>query len=265
MVLLGCLVEAMHANYHGSYSSIQNRSSSIRVAHCMTGTPRTLYKEEVYTAYRHQVLDVLPGDLFVVLEHINKTEMIHGTRVRADNAIRYKSALKYLSPRIVEWISIGDSLGSIETRSGYAKWKRCFDHIQRTERINGMKYDFIVRTRPDLYFAKALPKPSKLPKDKILINPYYECVNDIPSGYDRKWAKNLDLCDLTNYGVSDLFAIVPRALAYPYMCVAYITDLPLAICGERAHQAECAIKATLHKANVTYEFWPFVVKIKHVS
>ncbi|CAF4276079.1 unnamed protein product, partial [Adineta steineri] len=91
------------------------------------------------------------------------------------------------------------------TRSGYAKWQRCLEHIEQAERQDGIRYDFIVRTRPDLYFAKAMPSPKKLPRDTILINPYYECLN---------------------YGISDLFAIIPRALADPYMRVAYIPNLP---------------------------------------
>jgi hypothetical protein len=228
----------------------------------MTGVPRSLYKEEVYVAYRRQALNVLPGDLFAVLQLTDKTETIHGSVVITSyRPEKYRSALKYLSPRKIEWIPVDDHMGAKEDRTGYAKWQRCLELIEEAEKQNGAKYDYIVRSRPDLYFAKDLPTLDLLPNDRILVNPYYECLNDIPSGYNQIWSENETLCNMKDYGISDLFAIIPRALANPYMRVAYIPDLPLGVCGFRASHPECAIKATLYKANITFEFWPFVVKI----
>lgn len=242
-------------------TNIQNRLSKVRIAHCMVGAPRTLYREEVYAAYRRQALDILPGDLFVVLQLMNKTENIHGTLITSHGPDKYITALKYLSPRKVEWIPADDHLGAQEDRSGYGKWQRCLQHIEEAEKQNELKYDYIVRSRPDLYFAKDLPTSDLLPNDRILINPYYECLNDIPPGYNQTWSNIGFLCNANNFAISDLFAIVPRALANPYMCVGYTLNLPLQVCGTSASHPECAIKAALHKANIKYEFWPFVVKI----
>ncbi|CAF3816251.1 unnamed protein product [Rotaria sp. Silwood1] len=231
----------------------------------MTGAPNTLYKEEVYTAYKREVLDILVGDLFVVLELQKNTEDSHRSMTKYNPQDKYSVAFDYLSPYKIEWIPSEDHLGAIDDRLGYSKWKRCLDHIEKAEKNNDMKYKFIVRTRPDLYFAKPLPSPEKLPNDRILINPYYECLYDIPSGYNESWTKNLTLCSLHDRGLSHLFAIVPRDLADRYMRVGYTANLPLQVCGGRAMDPECLIKAMLIKANVTFEMWPFIVKILHSS
>ncbi|CAF3925232.1 unnamed protein product [Rotaria sp. Silwood1] len=227
----------------------------------MTGTPRTLYKEEVYTTYKRQALDILRGDLFVVLECGNDTEFIHGSRIEYHSKEDYSAALKYLSPRKLEWVPPGEHFGAVDDRVGYAKWKRCLEHIEKAEEQNGIKYDFIVRSRPDLYFVKPLPSSDKLPNDRILINPYYECLENIPSGYNYTWGTNLTLCDEKNLGLSDLFAIVPRALADYYMGIGYATNAPVGMCGQSRYQAECLIKAVLVKEKVKVEIWPFIVKI----
>ncbi|CAF1025081.1 unnamed protein product [Adineta steineri] len=232
-----------------------------RIAHCMTGAPRTLYKEELYVAYRRQALDQLPGDLFVILQLMDKTENVHGASITNSGPKGYIAALKYLSPRKVEWIPINDRLRAADDHAGYAKWQRCLEHIEQAEKQDGIKYDFIVRTRPDLYFAKDLPTADLLPKNRILISPYYECLQDIPSGYNQTWPDLQAPCDKNNQGLSDLFAIMPRTLADPYMRVAYIQNLPKHVCGSQSHYAECRIRATLYKANMTYEIWPFIIKI----
>ncbi|CAF5124151.1 unnamed protein product, partial [Rotaria sp. Silwood1] len=144
----------------------------------------------------------------------------------------------HLSPRKLEWIPVGEHFGAIDDRVGYSKWQRCLEHIEKAEEQNGIKYNFIIRSRPDLYFAKALPSPDKLPNDRILINPYYECVHDIPSGYNDSWGTNLTFCDGKNHGLSDIFAIVPRALADNYMRIGYATNAPLDVCGIRAGHPE---------------------------
>ncbi|CAF3961275.1 unnamed protein product [Rotaria sp. Silwood1] len=219
-----------------SYPDCRHRSINVtkvqrkHIAHCMTGTPRTLYKEEVYTTYKRQVLDILVGDLFVVLESQKDSEFIHGTSIEYHSQEDYSTALKYLSPRKLEWVPPGEHFGAVDDHVGYAKWQRCLEHIEKTEKQNGIKYDFIVRSRPELYFAKALPPPDKLPNDRILMNPYYECLEDIPSGYNYSWGTNLTLCDENNHGLSDLFAIIPRALANYYMRIGYATKAPVHIC-----------------------------------
>jgi hypothetical protein len=192
---------------------------------------------------------------------MNKTETVHGTVIKCSPPERYTTALKFLSPRKVEWIPINDRLLAIDDRSGYAKWQRCLEHIEEAEKKDGIRYDYIVRSRPDLFFAKDLPTPNLLPNDRILINPYYECAQDIPSGYNQTWSDHQAPCDNKNYGISDLFAIIPRKLANPYMGIANAPNLPRHVCGHRASHPECAIRAALYKANITFELWPFVVKI----
>ncbi|CAF3008007.1 unnamed protein product [Rotaria sp. Silwood2] len=246
---------------HRHHSINVTKVRSVHIAHCMTGTPRTLYKEEVYTTYKRQALDILGGDLFVVLECGNDTEFIHGSRIEYHSQEDYSAALKYLSPRKLEWVPLGEHFGAVDDRAGYAKWKRCLKHIENAEEQNGIKYDFIVRSRPDLYFVKSLPSPDKLPNDSILINPYYECLEDIPSGYNYTWGTNLTLCDEKNHGLSDIFAIVPRALADYYMGIGYATFAPVGVCGQARYEPECLIKAVLVKEKVKVEMWPFIVKI----
>jgi hypothetical protein len=243
------------------YHKTKTESQKVLIAHCMAGAPRTLYKEEVYVAYGRQTLNILPGDLFIVFQLFNKSEVIHGTTIAALPPDKYNAAIKYLSPRRIEWISSDNHLGAIEDRTGYSRWQRCLELIEQTEKENGVKYDFIVRSRPDLYFAKDLPTSNLLPKDRILINPYYECLHDIPSGYNQTWTHIGYLCDAKEYGISDIFAIIPRALADPYMRAGYIPNLPRHVCGSRSDHPECAIKAALFKANITFEVWPFVVKL----
>ncbi|CAF0860704.1 unnamed protein product [Adineta ricciae] len=227
----------------------------------MTGVPRTLYKEEVYVSYRRQALNILPGDLFLILQRMKTTEVSHGVTINAYADDQYQTAINYLSPKKLEWISINDTLGAVNDAFGYAKWKRCLDYIETVEKANRFRYDFIVRTRPDLIIPKDLPTVNLLPHDRILINPYYECSEDIPSGYTQTWSDHQAPCDNKNYGLSDMFAIIPRSLADPYMNVAYTQNLPRHICGSRASHSECAIRAVLVKANITFELWPFIVKI----
>ncbi|UJR11921.1 hypothetical protein I4U23_016099 [Adineta vaga] len=213
----------------------------------MTGIPRTLYKEEVYVAYRRQALNNLPGDLFLILQLTDKIEDVHGTTVNTSQPERYEKAIKYLSPRKLEWIAIDDHLGAIEDISGNAKWKRCLDHIEQAEKENGFQYDFIVRTRPDIFIAKDLPTEDLLPQDRVLINPYYEYIEPP--------------CKKKDYGLPDLFAILPRKLADPYLRVAFTPNLPRHVCGAGYSHQECPIRAVLYKYNITFELWPFIVKI----
>ncbi|UJR11920.1 hypothetical protein I4U23_016098 [Adineta vaga] len=228
----------------------------------MTGIPRTLYKEEVYVAYRRQALNNLPGDLFLILQLPDKAEKVHGVEITVNHRDSYESAIKYLSPKRLQWIPISDNIGVKDDITGYAKWKRCLDHIEQAEKENGFQYDFIVRTRPDIFIAKDLPTEDLLPHDRVLINPYYECLlDDIPPGYTKKWSDHQSPCDNKNYGLSDFFTILPRKFANIFLNISYIPDLPRHICGSRSSHPECGVRAILFKYNITFELWPFVVKI----
>ncbi|CAF1023587.1 unnamed protein product [Adineta ricciae] len=262
-LLLLSLVVSSGLIYHKRfYTNRKIQAKHYRVAHCVTGIPRTFYKEEIYIAYRRQALNHLPGDVFLILQLSNKTEDVQRTTTNKNERELYKSAIAYLSPRKIEWISIGNHLGAVEDTGGMAKWKRCLDHIEQTEKENHFQYDFIVRTRPDIFIAKDLPTADLLPRDRILINPYYECLHeDILSGYTQKWSDVEPPCNKKNYGLSDLFAILPRKLADPYLNIAFTPNLPHHICGAASVRAECSIRAALYKANITFELWPFVVRI----
>ncbi|CAF1504557.1 unnamed protein product [Adineta steineri] len=266
IILFILFILTLFLHKHVLYSWINNNAttrSGYRTAHCMTGIPRTLYKEELYVAYRRQAPNKLPGDLFVILELMNKTDTIHGVTITDNQPKKYTAALKYLTPRKIEWIPSNNRLGALHDEHGYAKWQRCLEHIEQAEKQDGIKYDFIVRTRPDLYIAKDLPTVDLLPKNRILINPYYEFFQDMPSGYNHTWPDLQAPVNKTDFGISSLFAIIPRSLADSYMRVAYTPNLPRHICGSRAKDGDCAIRAALYKANITFELWPFVIRIMY--
>ncbi|UJR34221.1 hypothetical protein I4U23_021627 [Adineta vaga] len=57
------------------------RIQNCRTGHCITGALRTFYKEEVYVPYHRQVLNNLPGDLFLILQGYDKYDCIVRTRL----------------------------------------------------------------------------------------------------------------------------------------------------------------------------------------
>ena len=136
LFLLSLVILSGLIYYQRFYTNRNSQVKRYRVAHCVTGIPRTFYKEEVYVAYRRQALNHLPGDVFLILQLSNKTEDVQRTTTKKNERELYKHAITYLSPRKIEWIPMGDHLGAIEDIGGTAKWKRCLDHIEQVEKEN---------------------------------------------------------------------------------------------------------------------------------
>ncbi|CAF0964755.1 unnamed protein product [Didymodactylos carnosus] len=180
MIILYMLVNSQYIvllRHHLDIRQLIKRSPLI--AHCLTGRPRTLHYDEVFQIYKKVVLDNVPGDLFAVLE-IGQVDDFPGIPLGTNDTV-YKRALTTINPKLTKWLNVTDNATALNDPGGYGKWKICMTMIEEEEKMRAMKYEFIVRTRPDLMIIKELPPVEKWPTDRVLVNPYYECLKDLPA------------------------------------------------------------------------------------
>ncbi|CAF1194846.1 unnamed protein product [Didymodactylos carnosus] len=178
----------------------------------MTGEPRTLYYDEVFQTYKKVVLDNFPGDVLAVLQ-MGGSDKLHGIEVLKPDETTYKRALATINPIRIRWLNPTSWLNPLKWTNnlnmrydpgGYKKWKICMTMIEEEEKRRGMKYEFVVRTRPDLMIVKELPPLERWPTDRVLVSPYYECLQDLPPSYgeaDEKFRKIDAFCGVKDYGL----------------------------------------------------------------
>jgi hypothetical protein len=241
----------------------------------MVGSARTLHRREVARNLELNLLKPLRE------HHWTKLFMVMDLRVHWQgidlpslHTSDYDISLKQLNPDEVEW---GDgpfaknlqNHHNKDPRCGYDKFATCLDMVLEYEKKNDIKFDWIVKSRPDLLVLAPLPPVALWPVNKIWVNPYYEYTNDAESLSNL----NIDLLPYKirtsahpdaeqHFGISDIVAIVPRSLGNVYFYDILRSDLPNEVCGVRRNDCECRIKSALVQGKVQYEFAPIIVRLR---
>jgi len=240
----------------------------VRIAHCFVGGARTLYLPETYQLYAKQVLHPIQAqhDIFMVMD---LEQGLKGAKTIQMNRTHYDRALAYLKPIRVVWVEDAPPFsGEFDPSDFYYKWSVCAKLFETVELLNGTRYDYVIKTRPDLIVLRELPPMNKWPQDKVWINPYYEYAGDIPEELElttelfRTTSTN-GYSDPNEMPISDIFGIVPRKYASIYFNVVRNDEhICRRFCGNREGMLECRLKTSLGLANVSYEIAPVVVKIR---
>ena len=117
--------------------------------------------------------------------------------------------------------------------------------------------------------------------DVVGLPPYWECAGNLAEQLsstafhnvtDKAWTRGAWCEDAatarsnrSQYGVNDLFAVLPRQYASAYLSTAahhWNDSTKLVTCGQRYGHCECNIKVSLATQDVPYEAWPILVKIR---
>ena len=189
-----------------------------RVAVCLSGSPRTFVRQHVHRSIANHLIRGLKAqvDVFAVMQlgdiEPKNDSAVGGHANRIDSSRRLvASALARLAPRAVvleegngsNEMAYGLSVNSACHPRGYmgettnqllrsvaqpAAWRTCFELMERAERTDGSLYDWVVRTRPDIFWF--YPHPPV-------------CVLDPQTIYAHFWV--------------DFHFVLPRRVAEPIM------------------------------------------------
>lgn len=150
-------------------------SSAGRVAVCMAGQVRTLVHPAVWHALRDRVLERGEHDLFAVLGtgSSKRAELPRDVRAetgawpdRAPDSCALEVALGQLQPKAVRFVLSeprqspchdGARQSKVAWASlQFAKWAACVGLVRRHEQQHGVQYDWLFKTRPDVYWREPL-------------------------------------------------------------------------------------------------------------
>ena len=257
-----------------------------RVAHCFMGHARTMWFPEIAEYYRRNVLspmDDAEHDLFLIAGY--EPSSSHGRELESWSKDKYSRALAELAFKRVVWLNEAHNYSLPEHDCPYGYWSICDSLVREHEREGGFSYRHVIRTRPDTLVLSRFPRASELPMDVVGLPPYWECAGNMgeklsDSGSssafhtvsDKGWARGAWCEDAdtarsnrSQYGLNDLFAVLPRPYASVYLNTAahrWNESMREASCGRRHNDCECNIKVSLSAYRVLYEAWPIFVKIR---
>ena len=212
------------------------------VAVCISGQARSLKLPEVWQSQRDRLLGAMHRDgwvvdVFIVLDKPPAASILTALH---DGSSTY--ALRNLS---YMHVGTGWRLGTSGTLNQYARFERCADRIRSHEATHSMRYEWVIRSRPDLLFYAELSSLHTL--DRTGIHSRRRCLGAVSTpvreehvaasfrhGLARQWA--LQQCDgspgdtsrscnctLPSCGapdcvrVDDTFAVLPRNIAEVYL------------------------------------------------
>lgn len=147
-----------------------------RIAVCLAGQVRTLVHPSVSHSLWTRVLDRGRHDLFAVLgtgtrkqSHLSQSAMVHANAWpdRAPHACELEVVLEGLRPVAVAFELIEERISPCHTTDkrqadlAYAslqfrKWARCISLVKQHEQRASLLYDFVFKTRPDIYWRENL-------------------------------------------------------------------------------------------------------------
>ena len=173
-----------------------------RVALCLTGSPRSFVRPHVYSAFKSHLiggLDASTTDVFVVtrLEDADrKVQEVHNHSRQDATREQLVRALAPLRPRAVSLDSGNPSQRVYGVRynercshnsSGFigfsrdhimrsvaqpASWTACMGMVEAAERMDRRRYDWVIKSRSDLFWYAAHPHVCSLTRGYIHTNMY---------------------------------------------------------------------------------------------
>jgi len=169
---------------------VREAGQRTRVAVCLTGHPRSFVRRHVHTSIQRQLLGGLRGhgaqvDVFAVLGLVDAPSKPNSawrfSRMDSGEKETWR-AIGHLRPRSVlrvplDWgpaqvnqrcgnAQMANGLGkAVSPQSWYARrlvpqiaaWATCHEEVQRAEHHDGVPYDFVVRSRPDVWWHAPHP------------------------------------------------------------------------------------------------------------
>ncbi|KAJ1623123.1 hypothetical protein T492DRAFT_305550 [Pavlovales sp. CCMP2436] len=144
--------------------------SSGRIAVCAVGATRTLADPAAYGTLKHNVIDHNGADLFLHLMHGEQVSIRGGNYVASREQM--SAALSYLRPvatRVqtvenapcefnVSRIKPGNDMYTSDRVLGMLgllfKYESCARMVLHHEKVAGIRYDFLVKTRPDIVYCE---------------------------------------------------------------------------------------------------------------
>jgi len=248
-----------------------DRGQPRRIAHCITGAVRTLTEERVYMSIKDNLIEALGGsaDVFFFLEN-------------GDTSPRGGFA----GPLPVEDIlAVTDYLGAVKVEfqeddlvflrcqkagrlpgrtvsspwtAQLLKWRRCFDMIQEHEYRHNMRYDWIVKSRPDMRYE--YPVKQDWDAGKVYVGGIYcpDCLVALPRThlYDVATLDNAACSSPSRLPAwSKLMELAGKAAFDPDTKEPTPTVLSDLIDTSQGVNGQILLFAHLHSRNVTVEIW----------
>jgi len=244
---------------------IQKQSSSVNIALCMVGDIRSMVRADVQKNLHRAIYEPLQGARVDTFVHIGDN------LIKGNAAIRAKqvnvSLLKFgdLPPKSISVLTVVPRAGAILDASttcqtaGYAQTVRlraCIHDMLAFERSEAIRYDFVIRTRPDLEYFESLP-PTKC-WENLKPNIIWDMDTRFSAGLDKHNAHVVRPIEQVDF-VGDWFTIVPRNLAIDVFssiaddfekCIPLRAPQAEKVCGEDNHRwnwSECRFKHAYHK------------------
>lgn len=189
-----------------------------RVAVCVTGHVRTYAK--VHKSMREMAFYHLSAEVyfFAVIAKGNDVRTKYKSSLSDVDIDEGVKLLQELKPSYFEWYSEYDhnvtagfcGLGRerhLAVSRWYHTWKKleiCHRNIERFETQNKMRFDFIFRVRPDVFFFIPIPKISYFPTNKVYV----------PCG----------IVGCVSPCLNDHLAFVPREFSFAYFTIVSILE-----------------------------------------
>lgn len=247
------------------------RGQPRRIAHCITGAVRTLTEERVYMSIKDNLIGALGGsaDVFFFLE--NGDTSPRGGFAGPLPVDRIMAVTDYLGAVKVEFQE--DDLvflrcqkaGKIPGRTYNSpwtaqllKWRRCFDMIQEHEYRQNMRYDWIVKSRPDMRYE--YPVRQDWDASKVYVGGIHcpDCLIALPRThlYDVATTDNAACSAPSRLPAwSKLMELAGKAAFDPDTKVPTPTVFDDHIDTSRGINGQVQLFAHLHSRNVTVEIW----------
>ena len=282
--LSGATAAKMHSN--GASSGLRSAAPQLRVAVCLSGAPRALLHANM-RAHLRAVLAPIAHDDRVHVDtflHIDCGEFGGAVckwllrpafhEFQAIGLTLYNST--GLNRRLAALTGIVDAHGvsramqrdlrdcpaavSSCCTAGYAaatKWRGCLRNIEAAEMAADTPYDFVLRLRPDVEHAYALPPAAEwmhLRRDVAFTMLAFKAAGDCHPGDALPWLRiGGSPIPVSKPGtfVDDNLALLPRAAAHAYFSIADELEkcVPVypknALCGRRWEWAECRVSQAL--------------------
>ncbi len=232
MVLVTCIL-IVHVS--------ANKKGPFRFAICVIGQARTLRFPELKHSLHHHLISTLPGNVDVFFS-VDSVDDISDFIANLNSPEVTTFAVPAYQP-----VCEGHAFNTYHTVAFHnvaTRLKHCFDTVLLNEQLRGYIYDFVIRTRPDLYFYTDVSAWLHLDQDAVFV------------GYF------LPVSNCSKYYISnDNFAVVPRRFVSIYgnaiqmltQCNYTTSDFTTNachICDEAA--PECFLSKHLLLHNISY-------------
>jgi len=229
----------------------------MKVAICMSGLVRTFKK--CYQSYLDNIINHYDCDVFAFVSKSNNVDDIDlidladKVIVESDPVLDEKDYKNYKANK-TRFYSIQGWLQQ------FWKIKMCHDMMLNYQEKNNIKYDWVIRCRPDLIITRKIDDLTKLDKNYIYVPVFPpRFAIKVPNCYDEDYVYNYSH---NNGYMPDQFAIGSVDLMSKY--AARHDDLDKILHMEKIHAfcAEHALGRQLNYHNVKVKFLQPLINIK---